>query len=159
MMWVTGLMSRDRASHDNPPAALAGWLGGGQAGVETGLRLAGALGHFWFVRGYWSEGREWLERTLAKAGSGVSTRAKALYRAGFIAYHQAYPERAAALAKESLALCLEAGDQEGLAFSFVLMGEVAWYQGDMRQAEALYKGSVGPLRRGGGKKGVVFSGV
>src|SRR3989304_1019049 len=72
--------------HDNLRAALAWSLGGGQAGAETGLRLAGALGHFWFVRGYWSEGREWLERTLAKAGSGGSTRAKALYRAGFIAY-------------------------------------------------------------------------
>ena len=44
-----------------------------------------------------------------------------------------------ALAKESLALCREAGDKEGLAFSFVLMGEAAWYQGDLRQTEALYK--------------------
>ncbi|HET7090226.1 MAG TPA: tetratricopeptide repeat protein, partial [Anaerolineae bacterium] len=150
-------MDRLEAEHDNLRAALAWSLGGGQAGAETGLRLAGALGHFWFVRGYWSEGREWLERTLAKAGSGVSTRAKALYRAGFIAYHQADPERTAALAKESLALCREAGDQEGLAFSFVLMGEAAWSQGDMRQAEALYKDSLALFREVGHKWGMLYA--
>jgi len=34
--------------------------------AEVGFRLAGALAWFWFVRGYWSEGRTWLAGVLAR---------------------------------------------------------------------------------------------
>lgn len=43
--------------HDNLRVALQ-WATANE--VETGLRLAGSLGWFWFVRGYPSEGVEWL---------------------------------------------------------------------------------------------------
>jgi predicted ATPase len=43
-----------------------GWaLGGGDA--ELGLRLGGALGLFWHMRGYLSEGRRWLQVALANS--------------------------------------------------------------------------------------------
>ena len=57
-------------------------LGGDRA---IGLRLAGALWPFWYVRGYWSEGRERLESLLApgaasegaeKTGGGVGADAR-----------------------------------------------------------------------------------
>ena len=34
---------------------------------EAGLRLAAALGYFWYVRGYHTEGVRWLEEALAHA--------------------------------------------------------------------------------------------
>jgi len=65
-------LDRLEAEHDNFRAALA-WgqaaadsrsVGSAEA-AELGLRLAGALAWFRFVRGYWSEGRTWLTGLLA----------------------------------------------------------------------------------------------
>src|SRR5262249_50277201 len=52
--------------------------------LTTALRLAGALWEFWHARGYWDEGRQWLERALAAApDTGPSVeRARALAGAG-----------------------------------------------------------------------------
>jgi predicted ATPase len=56
-------MERLEAEHDNMRAALSRSLEGENG--ELGLRLASALSHFWLVRGFWSEGRRWLEEALA----------------------------------------------------------------------------------------------
>ena len=48
------------------------WCGAEESGTEAGLRLAGALGRFWEVCGYTSEGRSFLAEVLGrKAGSGA----------------------------------------------------------------------------------------
>ncbi len=47
---------------ENLRAALAWLVGQGEG--ELSLRLSGALGRFWNIRGYWSEGRRWLEEAL-----------------------------------------------------------------------------------------------
>src|SRR6266566_7104007 len=53
--------------------------------IETALRFAGALWRFWWVRGYFNEGRTLLERLLRTAeGIAVSVRAKALHAAGVL---------------------------------------------------------------------------
>src|SRR5205085_1124624 len=55
------------AEHDNLRAALD-WGLGQEADrapqTELGLRLAGALGRFWRMRGAWSEGRRRLDQAL-----------------------------------------------------------------------------------------------
>jgi predicted ATPase len=58
--WLDGL----EQEHDNLRAALEWAL---ETEPEAALRLAVALGPFWAPRGYWSEGREALERGLARA--------------------------------------------------------------------------------------------
>jgi len=52
--------------HDNMRAALK-WSQHSGA-MEAGWRIAGDLARFWYLRGYWNEGREWLERLLAQKG-------------------------------------------------------------------------------------------
>jgi predicted ATPase/DNA-binding SARP family transcriptional activator len=55
-------LARLEVEHDNLRVALK-WTTGRDA-VEAGLRLAGALARFWYLRGYWSEGRTWLRLLL-----------------------------------------------------------------------------------------------
>ncbi|MDB5076481.1 MAG: transcriptional activator domain protein [Chloroflexi bacterium] len=123
--------------HDNLRAAL-GWAGEHGA-VETGLRLAGALWRFWYVRGYLGEGRRWLE---AASGSGLGShaaRAKALNGAGNLAWQQGDFDRATDLHEWALELHRAAQDKNGVAGTLGSLGTVAFGQGDYSRADALYE--------------------
>jgi predicted ATPase/DNA-binding XRE family transcriptional regulator len=57
--------------------------------IEQALRLAGAFWMFWLRQGGFAEGRAWLRRALAMDTSGhAEGRARALWGAGWLAYHQ-----------------------------------------------------------------------
>src|SRR5215210_2798582 len=85
-------MERLEAEHDNLRAALSRSLEGEDH--ELGLRLGGALSWFWLVRGFWSEGRRWLEEELAgNAGDRAEARAKALRVLARLALEQGDYER------------------------------------------------------------------
>ncbi|HEV7126700.1 MAG TPA: tetratricopeptide repeat protein [Ktedonobacterales bacterium] len=104
--------------HDNFRAALS-WARE-QRQADLGLRLSGALAHFWFSRGYLSEGREWLESLLAQAetrdaGPVTDTvpddvRARALYGAGNLAVWQGDFQHAIARLQQCLALAQGIGE-------------------------------------------------
>ena len=64
-------LSRLEQEHGNMLAALR-WAHE-HAAHQFGLRLASALGPFWYFRGYFSEGRHWLDTFLA-ATAGPATR-------------------------------------------------------------------------------------
>jgi predicted ATPase/class 3 adenylate cyclase len=66
-MWLLELLSRE---HDNCRAALS-WACERQDG-ELALRLGAALATFWHLRGYWREGRTWVEELLA-LGAGLTS--------------------------------------------------------------------------------------
>jgi tetratricopeptide (TPR) repeat protein len=125
----------------NLRAALAWWLERGEA--EQGLRLGTAISYFFYVRGYLSEGREWLARLLAMTGPAASTapqtlvRAKALDAAGSLALFQQDYAAVRAFIEENLALKRELGDERGVARSLYDLAMVAQYQGDYRHAEVL----------------------
>ena len=67
-----------------------------------GLRLAGALCWFWYFRGYFSEGRRWLEGAMSLAGElrHSEAGAKALYAAGKFSWAQGDSATARALLEE-----------------------------------------------------------
>ncbi|MEZ4681527.1 MAG: hypothetical protein R2932_45675 [Caldilineaceae bacterium] len=52
------MLARLDLEHDNLRAALK-WAADNQV-LEAGLALAGNLARYWYLRGYWKEGREWL---------------------------------------------------------------------------------------------------
>jgi non-specific serine/threonine protein kinase len=142
--------------HDNLRAALEWALGSGEA--EVGLRLTGALGRFWFVRGYWSEGRRWLERALSRGtGASASACAKALDGAGVLAWLQTDYAHAKYLLEVSLALYREIGDKWNVALSLGHLGFLASYQLDYGRAVALGEESLTLFRELGDKWGIANS--
>jgi predicted ATPase len=67
--------------------------------AELGLRLAGALWRLWWMRGYYDEGRRWLEAALAKDSRASAARAKALEAVGWLADDQGDIDLAVAAAE------------------------------------------------------------
>ncbi len=58
-------LDRLETEHDNLRAALT-WSLGPAGDTETGLRLTGALSHFWYMREHHSESRTWLKSAGAE---------------------------------------------------------------------------------------------
>ncbi|MBI4278278.1 MAG: tetratricopeptide repeat protein [Armatimonadetes bacterium] len=137
-------LDRLEAEHHNLQNALEWSLGGIEA--DAALRLAGALWRFWFVRGHWSPGREWLERALAlRSGASPAAAGKALQAAGFLVYTQDDYARARAWLEDGLVLYRELGDARGIADTLNLLGNVARSQGGYDLAAALHQESLGLL--------------
>jgi len=118
-------LERLEAEHDNMRAALSWALERKEA--EVSLRLGGALWWFWSVRGYYSEGRRWLEEALAIDGHvSPEVRAMALAGAGALASEQGDLDRAQEAYEEGLELLANEGKEarEGKLF---LLGLLGWH--------------------------------
>jgi len=127
--------------HDNLRAALSWALDQGEA--ELGLRLGGALGWFWWLRGHSSEGRRWLEAALMNLDAASEpTQAKGLTKAGRMVWEQGDSERAAALSEEGLALSRELGDTAGIVDALVNLGIIALFQTNFERVSALLEEAV-----------------
>jgi predicted ATPase/class 3 adenylate cyclase len=120
--------------HDNLRAALD--FGREPDDAHRRLRLAAALGHFWLVRGFITEGRDHLERALTSAGPvRPALRAKALAVAGYLAMFDSDVEAATEHATAALELSAELGYRRGEAWALRTLGWVAASHG--RYPEAL----------------------
>ena len=131
------------AEHDNLRAALSWSLD--IRDTELGLRLAGALGEFWYARGHHREGKGWLEGALAKDGGRTlaATRAKALEAVGWLANERGDIEKAEAAAEEGLTLSSQAGNESTRKTSFLrMLGATARIRGDHERANELYEESL-----------------
>jgi non-specific serine/threonine protein kinase len=135
-------LNRFEVEHDNLRAALKLSLTSANK-AELGLRLAGACGRFWRLRGYFREGRSHLSAALsqAKADSPTAARAHALYRAGVLAYLQSDYLAARSLHEESLAIWRKLGEvgRTGVAEALEMLGEVATEEGDYPAALKLFE--------------------
>lgn len=122
--------------HDNVRAALT-YYSSHVEGAEPGLQMAGRLWRFWDIRGYFSEGRSWLEKALARrAEAPPASRWLALHGAGNLAYDQGEYETAKSYYAESLDLLRELENPRGVANSLMNLGNVALIQGECEQAIA-----------------------
>jgi non-specific serine/threonine protein kinase len=135
------IVAKLEAEHPNLRAALA-WLE--EAGPGRGddlLRLAAALGQFWFVAGREREELGWLERALAAApATPTPVRSQALFWAGFLAHEVGEP-RAALYAEQALAVARALGDTSHEARALALLGGLARAQGDWAAAEEAFTAS------------------
>src|SRR5262249_28058988 len=92
--------------------------------TQTALELAGALGKFWHLRGYSSEGGPALERAVAVDCRATRARAHAVH-AAVVLLGGTGTEIAVARATEALELHKKLGDDYGVAYSLFLLGNIA----------------------------------
>ena len=120
---------------------------------ETGLalRLAGALWAYWFGRGYFGEGRRWLEASLAAEAPGsVAARVKSLDALGRLANWQGEMDRVEAVVQEGLRLSAGAEVEVRVVASLrEAMGDVARVREDYERAEEWYQGGLALCRDAG----------
>lgn len=146
-------LERLEQEHDNLRAALAWCVSQGEA--QEGLRLGAALGWFWRLRGYWSEGRDQFACLLALPGAQARTpvRGRTLREAGVLADHVSENAEAVSFYEESLAIAQEAGDRHGGATVLRLLGEAAWGRYDPR-AKEFGEESLAIFRELGDRRGI-----
>jgi tetratricopeptide (TPR) repeat protein len=130
-------MERMEQDHDNLRAALE-WSRTADGAGDLCLRLASALGYFWEMRGYFREGRERLSAVLGMefAQARTAERADLLARAAELAYRQSDYAATVELAEESLGICREVGDKQGVASMLIKLGNAAIEAGDDAAAVA-----------------------
>jgi predicted ATPase len=159
-LWESGdkaWFDRLEKEHDNMRAALSWTVEDEEA--ELALRLVGALRWFWRARGYYGEGRRWLEQALSEEGrTSATARAKALDGVGWLASEQHDIDRVQAAAEEGLKLSEEAGIGGVILANFKnLLGEAAWLQGDCERAAELFEEGLGLHREARNTRGVAWS--
>ncbi|HBE28387.1 MAG TPA: hypothetical protein DDW25_05790, partial [Ktedonobacter sp.] len=137
IQWLTRL----EIDQENLRAALA-WLIEHME-TELALRFCAALWHFWYLRGYWSEGRRWLEAALGQPQKTAPTlaRARALCGAGNLAYYQVDDAAVRPLLEESVALCRSLGERRELASALGALGVLMQDLGDFEAARPLLEES------------------
>jgi predicted ATPase/DNA-binding XRE family transcriptional regulator len=89
--------------HDNLRSVIRRAIDRGDSG--TALRVCGAIWRFWLLHGDLTEGRMWLERSLAiDPGADPGQRAKGIWGLAWLAYHQGDQDVVESCAEELLRL-------------------------------------------------------
>src|SRR6266704_1384640 len=105
---------------------------------EQLLRLAGNLGHFWYMCGRFSEAMLWIETALREVAPdvAVSARIKALYIVALIASHLGQSDLLFVRARECLALARQNEDSRGFVIASWPLVHHLLADGDMFEAHA-----------------------
>jgi non-specific serine/threonine protein kinase len=147
-MWRTTL----EAEHDNLRAALRFSLDVGD--TATALRLCSVLWRFWFERGYLSEGRRWLDESLAASDEASSAQARALSGNGVLAHYQGDYDRAEELCQDALELSRSLEDAKGTAEAYTGLALVQRTRGDCSAAETLFREALAAYEGLGDEQGI-----
>ena len=146
--------------HDNLRATMEWSLEPEQAGprLEMAFQLGEALEDFWGVRGFYSEGRTFLEQALARSeGVATSVRARALRTVADFTAAQGDFDRVKALWQESLVLYRELGDTRGVASCLQGLSWIAQRKGNnIAAGRSLLEESLALYREVGDKEAIAW---
>ncbi len=109
---------------------------------EVGLRLAGALGWYWFLHGAPSDAREWFQVLLRPTGDAEkpsAVHARALNAAGFRATNHAEYGIASEFHARAASIWRELGDTPGMVASLHGLGDTALWVGKADEARTHYE--------------------
>jgi predicted ATPase/class 3 adenylate cyclase len=149
-------LNRLEADHDNLRAALA-WAR--EHDLDVGMRLAKKLHRFWKRRGYWSEGRSWLEAMLVrgKASAAQELLIELYQHAADLADLQDDYDRAVELLEDGLELCRRSADAHGTAVFLAKLAGTARHRGDDAQAHLWIQDSLSLAQSTGDKAGMAMA--
>lgn len=151
-------LARMDTEHDNFRAALAWARGRGEAAI--GMRLVAALWDFWFMRGFFREGRAWLETmvTLDRAHPvSIEMRGVVLRGIATLALRQGDLAAATTAAEQSLACYRETADEQGIASALTILGSAAFERNDYDGAIAHHTRSLAFARDIGNRRGIAVA--
>jgi predicted ATPase len=140
-------LERLDAELGNLRTALAWSAGGGDQ--DIGLRLGAALWRYWQFRGYVVEGRETLERLLAKRSGSRAARAAAQLSAGRCAMVQGDFDALDRFVGASLPVHRRLGDDHSVSFALGIWGLSLNARGDREQGQSLLAEALETARRSG----------
>jgi predicted ATPase/transcriptional regulator with XRE-family HTH domain len=137
-------LDRLEREHDNLRVAIQWALDSGELDMAAGL--CGALWSFWRVRGYVSEGRDWLDKVLEPANRHGEANAKisplnlarVLNGAGVLARLQGEYANSASFQERSLAIFRELDNKQGMANCLNNLGVSLHFMDQIDLAEQLY---------------------
>ncbi len=140
-------LDRLEQEHDNVRAAMHWSLEDIERREQIALRMGGALRSFWYVRGYLSEGLDFLERAMMGSDEVEEpTRAAALYAAARLYEARGDYDRAEPFLVKSLVLYRELGNPERIAYALHLQADIAWRRGILDMARSLAEESLAVFR-------------
>jgi predicted ATPase len=127
--------------HDNMRAAIT-WLRDTHD-IARGLRLVGALGGFWFARGYFSEGRAQIRAFLdlpddQSSNAIRAARARALTRIAWATGGQGDYLESLRACEEALAILQNLNDQQLIPETLIMLGIAAAMLGDVERARSAW---------------------
>ncbi|HKT82710.1 MAG TPA: LuxR C-terminal-related transcriptional regulator, partial [Solirubrobacterales bacterium] len=139
-------MRRLRPEADNFRAALE-WSREAQPPVLA--RLAAALRNFWYMRGQYAEGRQWLGAALEAGIDDAGLRSRVLRQDGMMAWRQGDFMFARHRFEEALELERRGHDQIGLVAALGGLGFVYFGTDDFRAAAPLFEEALALARQSG----------
>lgn len=156
---LTGLAQKSALAtlaeeHENMQGALTWYVEHGY--IEMGLRMAEALGRFWWMHGHITEGRKWLHKLLTSeqvASAPAALRTRALVMSSRLASNQSEYALAAQLAEQALTSSLDSADQKSMCLAYTVQAEVAFHRGAHDQAAAWLEKGLALQRALGDKRG------
>ena len=141
-------LDRIAAEHENLRAALQQLLRTGDG--ASALSLASALVLFWYLRGFYAEGLEWLERSLdATPDEASPDLARSLWGAGFLAVLASDYGKSAAYLERARTVATRAEDRSSLARTLCVIGILAFFRNDLTTARASFEESADIARSAG----------
>lgn len=150
-------LDRLEVERDNFRAAFE-WFIAQPDRLEGALQIATAMGWFWFVRGRWTEGRQWYDEALKRQIATGSTRgrAPALTMASLLAAYQGDSAGARAYLTESISLNRQANDRRQLAYALAVLGLETQWRDSPAAARSLHAESISLFRQVGDRWGLAY---
>ena len=123
---------------------------------QAALQMASALEHYWVVRGWQTEGRQWLDAALEKDAEHSVHRARALRVNAYLMALQCSPG-ASALIREARKVAGQVDDRTELAYADAVEGMIEMCEGRLDSARALIDNALECFRRDDDQLGEVFA--